>query len=60
MGLFVWWFVAFFLKIVILLRTFVRTALVLLGQSPTIVCTRCSECIKTVGEGKQLIFLKQI
>lgn len=35
------------------------TALVLLGQSPTFVCTRCSECITTVREGKQLIFLKK-
>lgn len=46
-------FFLFVVLIVILLRTFVRTALILLGQSPTIACTRCSEHIKTLGEGKQ-------
>lgn len=41
-----------FKRFLVLLRTLLKIALFLHGQHPTTVCTRCSECIKTVGEGK--------
>lgn len=42
--------------IIIILRVFVRTDLFLLVHSPTVFCTRCSKCIKTLEKGKQFFF----